>query len=754
MSVIVTTPSLYSPLARLAESHGFTTKATEDPYLFSAFYVLFKPFLDQAKDIADSSGLPVAKALVTYMSREKKELRLSKEDLDEGLKSLSEFKKQLGDRVTALYVTDFIEGLALWSTLRVQGDDRHSFIDATCSFIEQLSEQESSMNSANTMTVNGEELITLLEADDNELDLLRISFLTAVEPSFSIFYKYLELALGQRTDKLKEIAVLLTGETALDQYEGILLKFGICSFGYYNQQFKPLSEWWINTLTANGMEAFRDCFISKLDEKGGYRGSLARVSPTDAALINELTAKKGEVEGCNVLLYGSGTLDLRGAFVDIVNTSKLEGIYEINKRVRSSDLPGVVAVAQRLLTEKDLLMVDKADRALSHSQRKSHSFFEMFEKPEPKPEVLSSDELLLSINAPLTFWITSSIDNISQDAIGRFLLHVEVKPASREDKREAIKKLTESLNLTEYARQRLLNYHEISVEQLESAAKLSTIVEASDDERFLATVAASQKALGRDGTEELRESVTKYDLSLLNLQSRYAPDKVIQALKKKNAGTLCFYGMPGTGKTQLAEYIALQLNKPLLVKRASDIFSMWLGESEKNIAKIFDEAKAQGAVLLLDEADSFLRDRALARASWEVTTVNELLTRMEHYNGVFICATNLFEALDAAALRRFTFKFQFRALDAEQRVRMFKNEVGVQLTDDDSMYMDLMSLQYLTPGDFATVQRQVKLFDEELTPEAWIQQLRIESKAKLAGLERQNLTKGEDDLVREITVRG
>ena len=71
------------------------------------------------------------------------------------------------------------------------------------------------------------------------------------------------------------------------------------------------------------------------------------------------------------------------------------------------------------------------------------------------------------------------------------------------------------------------------------------------------------------------------------------------------------------------------------------------------------EAQADGAVLLLDEADSFLRDRRGAHHSWEVTQVNELLVQVECFDGLFFCATNLFEDLDDASLRRFDLKISF-----------------------------------------------------------------------------------------------
>ena len=81
---------------------------------------------------------------------------------------------------------------------------------------------------------------------------------------------------------------------------------------------------------------------------------------------------------------------------------------------------------------------------------------------------------------------------------------------------------------------------------------------------------------------------------------------------------------------------------------------------------MFAAARQQNAVLVLDEADSFLSDRRGARQSWEVTQVNELLTQMEAFDGIFICTTNLMEKLDPASLRRFAFKVRFDPMTPDQ----------------------------------------------------------------------------------------
>lgn len=135
---------------------------------------------------------------------------------------------------------------------------------------------------------------------------------------------------------------------------------------------------------------------------------------------------------------------------------------------------------------------------------------------------------------------------------------------------------------------------------------------------------------------------------------------------------------------------------------------MWVGECEKNIARAFHEAEQDGALLLIDEVDSFLQDRRGAERSWEVSQVNEMLTQMEAFAGVFIASTNLIKGLDAASLRRFDLKVRLDYLREPQAWELFQRHcIQLQLPAPGPAEKAWLSrLHQLTPGDFAAVLRQ------------------------------------------------
>ena len=275
---------------------------------------------------------------------------------------------------------------------------------------------------------------------------------------------------------------------------------------------------------------------------------------------------------------------------------------------------------------------------------------------------------ILESNPVPTLWVTNRIEQIDPAFRRRFAYHLELKsppPGAREG---LVRKTLQGVSVSDAFVARLTGRKGLTPAQIRTAVRfagLATSEQASLESLIERQLKNADLALGNHAAHAgLRVSVTTYDLAMLNVETRFELPRVVQALKSRGHGTLCFYGAPGTGKTALAEHIARSLERPLLVKQASDLMSKYVGETEQHMAAMFREAEAEKAVLLLDEADSFLQDRRGAQRTYEVTEVNEMLQGMERYNGIFICTTNLLDRIDQAALRRFTFKIRFKPLTA------------------------------------------------------------------------------------------
>ena len=191
--------------------------------------------------------------------------------------------------------------------------------------------------------------------------------------------------------------------------------------------------------------------------------------------------------------------------------------------------------------------------------------------------------------------------------------------------------------------------------------------------------------------------------------------------------SLCLQGPPGSGKSAYIRHLAARLGLEVLHKRTSDLLSMWVGGSEKNIANAFAEARDDNAFLVFDEADSLLADRRGAHRSWEVSQVNEMLTWMESHPLPFACTTNFGENLDSAALRRFVFKVTLGYLKPEAAAVAFHAFFGLEPP------VGLGALAVLTPGDFEVVRRKAGVLGQLSDADALTAMLRAECEAKPGG---------------------
>ena len=358
---------------------------------------------------------------------------------------------------------------------------------------------------------------------------------------------------------------------------------------------------------------------------------------------------------------------------------------------------------------------------------------------------------ILESNTVPTIWVTNRIEQIDPAFRRRFAYHLELKSPPPGAREALVRKTLAGVQVSDAFVERLAARKGLTPAQIRTAVRFAGLVDTfpadvvtAENDADVSPPCAAEKLIERQlrnadlalgnyaDTGITRRMVTHYDLSMLNVESRFELPRMVQALRARGHGTLCFYGAPGTGKTALGEYIAQALDQALMVKQASDLMSKYVGETEQHMAAMFREAEAEKAVLLLDEADSFLQDRRGAQRTYEVTEVNEMLQGMERFHGIFICTTNLLDRLDQAALRRFTFKIKFKPLAREQREKMFLTEA---LAGDASLFTPeigarLALLDQLCPGDFAAVKRQASILDAQLGALEFLEQLEAEHRLK------------------------
>lgn len=186
--------------------------------------------------------------------------------------------------------------------------------------------------------------------------------------------------------------------------------------------------------------------------------------------------------------------------------------------------------------------------------------------------------------------------------------------------------------------------------------------------------------------------------------------ELVHGLKRSGSGMLCLYGPPGTGKSAFGAWLAGELGMPLMVKRGADLIHSEWGQTERNIALAFAQAESSHSVLLIDEVEGFLLDRRGANRRWEITEVNQMLTEMEQFSGIFVATTNMLDSLDQAALRRFDLKVKLDCLTPLHAREYFLHYCQAMEYEppSDVELSEVMCLRALTLGDFATVTRQQK----------------------------------------------
>jgi hypothetical protein len=158
-----------------------------------------------------------------------------------------------------------------------------------------------------------------------------------------------------------------------------------------------------------------------------------------------------------------------------------------------------------------------------------------------------------------------------------------------------------------------------------------------------------------------------------------------------------FSGPPGTGKTMVAGLIATELELELYQVDLSKVVSKWVGETEKQLSRIFDAADAGHALLLFDEADALFAKRTEVKAAvdrYANLEVNYLLQRVEAFGGITILTTNLDQSIDPALMRRLAGHVKFWPPDHDERVALWRGMLGPDVPRTPDVDLDDLSKRF------------------------------------------------------------
>jgi len=464
-----------------------------------------------------------------------------------------------------------------------------------------------------------------------------------------------------------------------------------------------------------------------------------------------IQSAKGQ-SSVNILLYGEPGTG-KSSFAKTLAAELKLNCYTISQSTRTDDnhtssTPafrfGALQVCNSQVDSRhSLIIVDEADDML---RGRSGNIFAMFgggTSSVGDKGLLNS--VLDTVTTP-TIWITNTpAGELEESSRRRFDYSIRFDPLNAEQRlsiwrnnveRMKLSKLVNGEMMRKFAARYPVSAGGITL-TLQNLAKLAPSPD--EVEELVATLMKPHcELLGlRDAAENVRPT-QDYSLEGLHVKSGLPLPRLVEAVRNfqesKTEGVdrprmnILLSGAPGTGKTEFVKYLGAQLGTKVVVRMGSDLLSMYVGGTEKLIRRAFEEAESEHAILFLDEIDGLLHDRAFAQHRWEVTQVNELLYQMENFRGIMVGATNFAANLDAAVLRRFTFKLEFDYLDEAGKKLFFERMFATKLTPAEAAR--LAAIPNLAPGDYRTVRQGFFYLGDDVSNADRLEALELESAVK------------------------
>lgn len=436
-----------------------------------------------------------------------------------------------------------------------------------------------------------------------------------------------------------------------------------------------------------------------------------------AKLATRLMKQAKHTKGFNILLYGTPGTG-KSSFAQVLAQSAKLNLYPVGVCNNGEEEKNYRL--QQLYRKQFLLKTVKNTCLLLDE---GEDIFSSLETRTSKVEINN----LLENNEVPVIWTTNKIHRMDPAYIRRFTLAVCFDKPPVEMRQKIWNKYLSANKIT-YTKGdtlALAKKYEVQPSMIAGAAQAARMAKGG-----LPTVQEHLSFMiqalngGRKNPEEEKTNIRFYPALIHADMDLQALTTQLTRLGRLNF-SLCLYGASGTGKSAYARYLADKLGLEVVQRRASDLISCYVGETEQNIAKAFAQAREDKSLLIFDEADSFLRDRSTAARSWEVSSVNEMLTWMENHPYPFICTTNLMESLDPASLRRFSFKVKYNFLTSQQVKEAFDYFFGIKIA-----LAETAGLDKLTPGDFTLVKNKAEILGTSAQFSAVKEMLETEQKLK------------------------